>query len=313
MMPRKEKAKHLSLDSVLYPIPAGIPHRGCVMRRWRKLPIVAAKVVLMAWLLGTVALWCTQDSFVFPAPTEGLGDPTEDGWPMFRREELATADGLRLAFWAAAPKPGRPGPIVFHGNGAQASWGAPYLWQLHLRHGLGVVLAEYRGYSGNPGRPSEAGLIEDGRAYARWVRERWGVELPVLLGESLGTGVAVALAAEVPTRGVVLDSPYTSLADVMASGPMAWAPTALLRHRFDSRSRIGAVRSPVMVLHGTGDWVIAHGQGRELLGLAPCPGPGLFPEGVAHLAVASNASGATRDAVVAFIDSLPAEGGCPAQ
>lgn len=283
------------------------------MSKLKRIPITAARIALTAWAMGSAALWIAQDGLIFPAPRQSLGTPALAGWPMFQAEELTTADGFRLDFWAVRPRAGKPTVIVFHGNGAQASWGAPYLGELAERHGFGLILAEYRGYSGNPGAASEAGLIEDARAYARWAAEQWGVELPVLLGESLGTGVAIALASEIPTRGVVLDSPFSSIADVVSSGPFFWAPTALIRHRFDSRSRMPRIRSPVMVVHGTADQVIPVAQGREILSLAPCPGPGVFPEGVAHTALANDRSGAGRDAVVEFIGSLSEDGGCPAR
>lgn len=281
------------------------------MRRVRKIVKSLAMAALMAWTFACTALWAYQERFIFPAPQEPLGLPSHRGLPTYKVESLTTGDGLRLEFWASPPRPGRPTIVAFHGNGAQASWSASYIGQLADR-GYGVVLAEYRGYSGNPGSPSEPGLIEDGRSYLRWVAERWGDRLPVVLGESIGSGVAVAVAAEMPTLGVVLDSPFTSLADVVASGPMWWAPSFLLRPRFESLQRIGSVRSPVMVIHGKADEIIPVGQGRTLFRAAPCPLEGVFPEGVGHTALGGNPNRESMARLVAFLERLEAGVSCQA-
>lgn len=287
--------------------------QGAWLAAWRcarRLIVALPQSLLLVWLIGSAALWAAQDNFVFPAPLSPLEDPVTLGHPLFRLEELTTADGLRLAFWAAAPRPGMPTVIDFHGNASGASHGAFHLAPL-ARRGYGLVLAEYRGYSGNPGRPSELGLVEDARAYARWVSSEWGVERPVLLGESIGSGVAVALAAEVPTLGVALDSPFTSLPDVVDGGRFFWAPTFLLRHRFDSLARIPAIASPVTVLHGMRDPLIPASHGRALLDAARCPVAGAFLTNLGHLTLGADTTGEAMRHLIGFIDRLAPEGGCP--
>ena len=263
-----------------------------------------------AYLLVSVALWRVQGRLVFPAPTtplrEPAGEAARDGYQL---EALDTGDGLRLAFWAAPPAGGRPSMLVLHGNGAAAPSIAPILAPLR-QAGYGVVLAEYRGYSGNPGTPSEAGLALDAQAYAGWA-EAQGGGLPVVVGESLGTGVAVRLASERRVRGLVLDSPFTSLADVVRSGPFWWAPTILLSSRFDSLSRIGRVTAPVLLVHGEADGVVPVRLSRRLVPAVPCLREALFLPGVVHTALRSDGSGRAMAALLDFLATLPDDGRCP--
>ena len=251
-----------------------------------------------------------ENSLLFPASHVPLGEPASRGVPAFRTEHLTTADRLTLTFWAAPAQPDMPTIIDFHGNGSRASDDVPALLPL-VRAGYGVVAAEYRGYAGNPGAPSEAGLLADARAYAAWAAAR-GIARPVLLGQSLGTGVAVALAAEHTVMGVILDSPYTSIPDVVANGPLSSAPTSLLRNRFDSLARIGHVTAPLLVIDGLADTVIPPDQGKRLFAAAPCPWQALFLPGVPHLAIGNDTSGAARAAILQFLHALPREGSCPA-
>ena len=116
-----------------------------------------------------------------------------------------------------------------------------------------MLIVSYRGYSGSTGSPTEAGLLEDARAAYALAREHAPAARIVLYGESLGTGVAVALAAEVEAGAVVLDAAFTSAADV-ARTRYPFVPIGLLMHdQFDSAARIAAVEEPVLLMHGTAD------------------------------------------------------------
>ncbi len=125
--------------------------------------------------------------------------------------------------------------------------------------GLGILLVEYRGYGGNPGSPSEQGLYEDGRAGLRFLQQQ-GVQFAqlALYGESIGTGVATQLATEHPVCAVVLQSPFTSLADVARSH----YPWLMVKpwDRFDSLKRIAAIHAPLLILHGKKDQIVPYGE-----------------------------------------------------
>src|SRR5690606_28994105 len=130
---------------------------------------------------------------------------------------------------------------------------------------MGVLLVSYRGYSGNPGTPSEEGLYADGRAALDWLAAH-GVDgaSTVVYGASLGSGVATKMAAERELAAVVLEAPYTSTVDVAALRfpvvPVGW----LMKDRFESFARIAKITEPVLVMHGDRDTVIPQTLGRRL-------------------------------------------------
>ncbi|MFC7739110.1 alpha/beta hydrolase [Roseomonas sp. GCM10028921] len=193
--------------------------------------------------------------------------------------------------------------LYLHGNGGHAGHREQAL-QPFAAVGYGVVLAEYRGYGGNPGLPTETGLIADAQAQASWATARWPGAPLVIWGESIGTGVAVALASERQAAGVVLDSPFTSARQVAADA-IRWAPVALLlRHPFDSLTRLPKVRAPVFVLHGERDGVVPVEHGRRMFAEAPCPAGSTFLPGVGHPALLADRSAAARDAVMDFLARL---------
>jgi fermentation-respiration switch protein FrsA (DUF1100 family) len=184
---------------------------------------------------------------------------------------VKTADGLGLKAWYA-PATSKPFTFVFfHGNGdclASASeTGDPY-----IAAGYGFLVAEYRGYSGLPGKPTETGLYADGRAtinalVARGVKS----ENIILFGHSLGTGVAVQMAEEFHVGGVVLLAPYTSIPE-MAQIQYPYLPAKYLaRDRFENEKKIQNIHAPVLIVNGTEDQIIPTSQGRQLFDLANEP------------------------------------------
>lgn len=113
--------------------------------------------------------------------------------------------------------------MFFHGNGDSLA-GAGTATKLLETRGYGLLLVEYRGYGGNPGKPSESGLYLDGRAAMAWLAtQQTGPERIVLIGNSLGSGTAVQLAREGPVAALILISGFTSLADVV-SDHYPWVP-----------------------------------------------------------------------------------------
>ena len=129
----------------------------------------------------------------------------------------------------------------------------------------------YRGYGGSTGRPTEAGLLEDAEAAYAFAAARYPPERIALWGESLGSGVAVALAAEKPVGRVVLEAGFSSAADVGA-GVYWYVPVRLLmKDQFRSDLRIGKVTAPVLMLHGDRDNIIPIALGERLYALINAP------------------------------------------
>ena len=229
------------------------------------------------------AAFAAQRHFIY-FPDKVRPEPDRGVLPDIEPVTLETADGLALLAWHQPPRrKGAPTLVYFHGNarhlGVRASKLAPY-----LEAGLGGLLTSWRGYSGNPGSPSEHGLYHDGRAALGFLGRR-GVapERVILYGESLGTGVAVQLATEIEPAAVILEAPYTSIPDV-ARWRVPIAPVApLVIDRFDSLAKIGRVRAPLLIVHGDHDMTIPVRFGRKLFEAAKEPKQGVFIEGAGHM------------------------------
>lgn len=182
---------------------------------------------------------------------------------------LHTDDGLDLRAWRIDP--GRPrGMAVLYlpGNGGNRA-GRLGIGQELAERGFTVLLLDYRGFGGNPGRPSEDGLAADARAAAAYLRsEGFEPGATLYVGESIGTGVAAHLAISDPPAGVLLRSPFTSLGariDHSTGVPMGW----IMRDEFDTLSRMGSIDVPVTVLAGASDTLIPPGMSLEVAGAAP--------------------------------------------
>ncbi len=183
---------------------------------------------------------------------------------------LRTTDGETLIAWHFPPEPRRPVFLYFHGNGgALVDW-VPRFHRF-LERGYGLLAVSYRGYGGSTGSPTEEGLMRDGEAAYHAARARYGRDRIVLMGASLGTGVAIVLAAKHGAAALVLEAPFLSAADV-ASGlypmlPVKW----LMRDQFRSDLAIGAVHIPVLIVHGGDDPVIPIKSAKRLFELANAP------------------------------------------
>ena len=190
--------------------------------------------------------------------------------PESQRISLRAADGTPLTAWYAPPSSGRKVFLFFHGQGGQLVIQTGR-WARIKAAGHGVLALSYRGYPGSSGEPSEAGIHLDARAAYDWLRARHAIGDIVLHGHSLGSGVAVRLAAEIQAAAIVLEAPFTAAVDV-ASERMPYLPVSLLMlDQFRSRDWIGKVRMPLLIVHGDKDGVIPPRHGEALFALANNP------------------------------------------
>ncbi len=168
-----------------------------------------------------------------------------------------TDDGMRLLGWFLPVHGPIATVIVFHGNGGTMADRSDLARGLADR-GMAVLLAEYRGYGGNPGEPSEDGLLADAAAALTYLRGRPDVDPDriVYFGESLGSGVSVGLSADHPPAVLVLRSPFTSFAEVIAMHYPMLPAAPLLPDQFDSLERIPAVTCPLLVIAGSADSIV---------------------------------------------------------
>ena len=217
-------------------------------------------VALATFYIAFVAItWLTQGRLIYPAPPARAEVPAG-----FERISYRTDDGLDLVAGYRSARGDMPTLLFFHGNGAD--WqSTAYVTDRLAAAGYGVLAAEYRGYGGNPGSPGERGLYADGHAAWRYLRGR-GVDPAdiVLVGNSLGSGVATQLASDVDAAALVLVSPFDSLEET-AARQLRWAPVRLLlRDRYDNAGKLSALGMPVLILHGEEDALISVDQARAL-------------------------------------------------
>lgn len=249
-------------------------------RNWRRLVALVIGVVALCYLAAVTALYTQQRSFLFPRDP-ARADPSVAGIPGLEATTITTEDGETLVAWVLPPQDGKPVLLYFPGQKGNLAWpGFLERYRALSEDGDGLFVVSYRGYGGSTGMPSEAGLRADARAGYKAAAARFGADRIVVYGESLGTGVAVGLAAEAPVKGVILESPYMSTAAV-AAGRYPWAPVDfLMRDPFHSDELIGKVRAPILILHGRKDEVIPFAQGQALFDLAPSPKRFvIFPDG----------------------------------
>lgn len=191
-------------------------------------------------------------------------------------EEVAfdTTDGLRLAAWfVPAHEPDRGVTVLLApGNAGDRSLRAPLAEALR-GHGMSVLLIDYRGYAGNPGDPTEAGLALDIRAARRFLLEQRGTAPDRLIyyGESLGAAVVTELATEHPAGGLLLRSPFVDLPAVARVHYPLLPVRTLLKDRFPVADDIKHVHSPTTVVLGSTDSVVPPDQSRAVAAAAPRP------------------------------------------
>lgn len=232
----------------------------------------------------------------FPDPTPYTPDMTIA--PEMQVVRYATSDGIELTSWYAPAPQYRPTVVLFHGNAGNIAHRAGKARVL-IDAGFGVLLAAYRGYGGNAGSPSEDGLLMDGRAALEFFGANGiSADRLILMGESLGTGVAVALGSEMASRGhqpaaLILEAGYSSMADVAASVYPFLPARLLIRDRFSSIERVSDIHAPLLMVHGTDDEIISRAIGQRLFAAAKDPKELRLIEGAGHNDVWDRGGGRT--------------------
>ncbi|MEO3758615.1 alpha/beta hydrolase [Mycobacterium sp. B14F4] len=231
---------------------------------------VAAVVIVTLVASGVVAaLWSQQRRLIY-FPTSGPLPPASAVLPNGSDVAIRTDDGIGLNAWYFPVDGAGPAVLVCHGNGGDRSMRVPLAAALN-RLGMSVLLLDYRGFGGNPGRPTEEGLAADARAAQAWLAAQPGVDRMVYFGESLGAAVVLELATERAPHALVLRSPFTSLPDV-AAVHYPWLPVRwLLMDRYPSIERIGSVTAPVLVVAGDRDDIVPEPMSRRLFDAANEP------------------------------------------
>ena len=204
-------------------------------------------------------------------PLDAHLDPKRFDLPEMSVIELVTEDGLKLQSWYKQAKQQQPTILFLHGNAGHIGYRSRKVKPL-LSTGYGLLLLSYRGYGSNPGKPTEEGLYLDAKAALKYLQDQ-GIKPNsiVLYGESLGTGVAVETAQGRNLAGMILEAPFTSMADT-ASRHYPFMPVRkLLKDRYNSAEKIVTFQSPLLIIHGENDNIVPFELGRRLFDAANEP------------------------------------------
>lgn len=237
-------------------------------------------------------------------PDRTRPNPADHGAEGVQIITVKTADGLTLEGWYFPPRIGKKVIVHFHGNASTAAARMPRL-RPFIESGYGVLLAEYRGYGGNSGAPTEAGLYEDARAYLKFLLE--SKKLPkdriVLYGESLGSGVATQMATEFPAAALILEAPFTSVTEVAQKIYFYVTVARLLKDRFESIKKIASINMPLLIVHGDRDRTVPIEFGQKLFDAAREPKQFELITGATHDDLYDHDAAAR---IIRFMDKLPA-------
>lgn len=237
----------------------------------RKMLILIGSVVFVYALLVGIVFVMQRTMMYIPSPEKPSLERAGIGG--LQEINVRTEDGLNLFGWYKAPAaPDKPVIVWFHGNASNA-----YITAMRARpyvdNGYGLLAAEYRGYAGNPGAPTEQGLYKDARAFIEWLKQNGAAENNIVVyGESIGTGPAVQMATDYAAlRALVLESPFTSAVDAGAFHypflPVKW----LMKDRYNNIAKIRTINTPLIVAYGDADEIIPHRFGEKLYNEAPEP------------------------------------------
>ena len=219
--------------------------------------------------------------FFFPV-REMEGTPSNWGLS-YEDVSFPAADGVGLHGWYL-PGPTETTVLWLHGNGGNISHRLENLMLVHRYLGAGIFIFDYRGYGRSQGRPSEVGTYQDSQGALDYLRSRPDVDADriVYFGRSLGTAVAVWLATQHPPRGLILESPFSSVQDMARKVCPRLPLHRLVRNKYDTLSRIREVSCPVLIVHGEHDPLVPLEQGRKLFDAAEEPKRFHLIMGAAH-------------------------------
>jgi fermentation-respiration switch protein FrsA (DUF1100 family) len=259
--------------------------------------------MMLKWLIGAIVVYGGFVTLLYLAqrslqyfPERRRTTPAAAGMPEAEEVVLDTADGERVIVWHVPPRGEAPVFLYFHGNGGSLRWREERFRAL-IADGSGLVALSYRGYGGSSGQPTEKGLSEDAEAAYGFAVARYPAQGIVLWGESLGSALAIAIAAEKPICCLVLEAPFTSATDVGARHYWFLPVRLFMKDQFRSDLRASRVRAPVLVVHGDNDAIVPITLGERLYALIQAPKQFVRVEGAGHNDLGSKAVAAAKQFV----------------
>ena len=238
--------------------------------------------IILAYLAIILFVYFYQRNLLYlPSENNYLNDKID-----FKYEEifLETDKKIKLKSWFINKDLKKFKTIVFfHGNAGNLLNRVHKLNELN-KLDINILLTSWRSFSGNKGKPTEKNLYHDANRIIKWLKEQ-GVDNKniVLYGESLGTGVATELASKNNFGGIILESPFTSMAATAKIYYPYLPVNFLLKDKYDSKSKIKDIKIPILIMHGKMDNIVPQKMGLELFEKANNPKFNYFPENDDHM------------------------------
>ena len=233
----------------------------------------------MIYILVVAGVYLLQRKMLF-FPDHRRPDPSRINMKSLEEVTLETEDGLLLLSWYIPPQDNKPTMVYFHGNGGHIGYRHEMI-RPYVNDGYGVLLLEYRGYGGNPGKPTEEGLYLDAKAAMDFLETK-NPSCTILYGESLGNAPAVTAASQYPVDGLILQAAFPSVAAVAKSHYPYLPVDLLLKDRFEIANHLKQLTLPLLFFHGTNDWIVPMRFGRQLYDIANPPKQFVYFKGASH-------------------------------
>ncbi|MDP3372196.1 MAG: alpha/beta hydrolase [Candidatus Paracaedibacteraceae bacterium] len=227
--------------------------------------------LFLFYVITCFLVWGFQRHLIY-APSTNIQSPKTYGLQNFEDLRLKTPDGTIVQAWHRPAQSGFPTVIYFHGKTGHLGDYALFLKSL-THTGFGVLALSYRGYGSSQGTPSEAGIYQDARTIIKYAVQNLKLSKKKIIfyGRSLGTGVAIQMATEFSMAALILESPYTSIAE-RGQDLYPWLPVKFfIADRFDSLSKIKHIHSPMLIMHGEQDKIVPIEDGKILFKAAHDP------------------------------------------
>ena len=235
--------------------------------------------LLTIYLGGFAYLIAFQRHYLYHPNHEYVSPESLDLGIAFKEFPARTQDGIDLKGWYM-PATTKPLTIVFfHGNADHLSNAAPVA-KSYIAAGYGFLVTEYRGFSGMAGRPTEDGFYDDARTFInKLIADGIKPQNIVLMGHSLGSGVATQMASEFPVGGLILVAPFTSIPDMAQLQYPYYPARYFVWDRFDNAAKIADLPMPILIVNGDKDDLVPITHGQHLFDLAHAPKQyHLFPD-----------------------------------
>ncbi|MBW6510182.1 MAG: lysophospholipase [Desulfuromonadales bacterium] len=247
---------------------------------------VTSKIIaLVAGLFLILLSGCSMDNaFIFFPTRELVMTPHSVGLP-YDEVYFTAADDTRLHGWFVPGQAEAPVILFFHGNAGNISHRVDNLRLFHQHLGVSVFIIDYRGYGNSAGKTSEEGTYADARGALGWLHDNgWNNDRIIYFGRSVGAAVATQLALEKPPAGLVLESPFTSVAAMgRRHNPILYFLLGwLLQSRYDTLSKIDQAGAPLLLFHGTRDTIVPPAMGKDVFARAREPKTLHLIEGAGH-------------------------------